>query len=676
MLIGAKTKEDCLEKGCVTGGPEIMEASELLYGILNDSYQCSGTCLEREVNGQRKTIRDIYWECKDLMERAAKGGEKTEFLTMSILEQTFRQASPLLLVRLEDVAEGDGSQIQAVQRLKQIFEDNPYKAIWREKSEKYRELLGKLGFSIRETDYADLTAIMDPLLDAFTLYQGKNHHYPPKIHKVRAGVRSARQPEIGRAVCKYSSEKELVDEVTKCGKESVIVFGAVEKTNRQVGDYFHQWYYGRVEERQENIMRRDHISTEEYMDQVCDYSRCVYLCVKTGETIWLMEMPYQTDYYGRYDDPKSKYYYGRRAGYAPYEIFYKEPPAVPAETTFLAVPRMGYLLSELMDDQQKIWFPVFIEETIGKFFRTKEEPAADEWVLPEEATAVTPGHCGKETGAIVPVFTNLPAVPQYTYALRSPEEMFDDPYMRELCHYFQIRREDILDAPILPSKCGTPEDYEDMIGKNLKKAYSRVLAGKIADFLEGKWKVRGMILDRIAADKGRIIKEAAEGKYSSFTSIVVNGTPVTDKDGMPAMRRKNSWSMKTSPIIIRTAPEDCIESPHIRRNTTPRILWTGDIPSGKAPVVWKIRPKKATEYAQMLNIPEKELPDLLKLSDAISWFYKEYKNALPADIRSEYVYCDEEGEKIHSVYLPPLGDANICMTKRTYKKYTGKQKQE
>ena len=66
MLIGAKTKEDCLEKGCVTGGPEIMEASELLYGILNDSYQCSGTCLEREVNGQRKTIRDIYWECKDL----------------------------------------------------------------------------------------------------------------------------------------------------------------------------------------------------------------------------------------------------------------------------------------------------------------------------------------------------------------------------------------------------------------------------------------------------------------------------------------------------------------------------------------------------------------------------------------------------------------------------------
>lgn len=674
MLIGAKTKDDCLGKGLITGGPEIMEASELLYGILNDSYQCSGTCLEREVNGQRKTIRDIYWECKDLMERAAKGGEKTEFLTMSILEQTFRQASPLLLVRLEDVAEGDSPQIQAVQRLKQIFKDNPYKTIWREKSEKYREFLEKLGFSIQEIDYADLTAIMDPLLDAFTLYQGKNHHYPPKIHKVRTGVRSAMQPEIGRAVCKYHSEKELVDEVARCGKESVIVFGAVEKTNRQVGDYFHQWYYGRVEERQENTMRHDHINAEEYMDQVCDRSRRVYLCVKSGETIWLMEMPYQTDYYGRYDDPTSKYYYGRRAGYAPYEIFYKEPPAAPAETTFLAVQRKGYLLSELMDDQQKIWFPVFIEETIGKFFRTKEELAADKWVLPEEAAAVTPGHCGKETKTIVPSFMDLPAVPQYTYVLRSPGEMFQEPYMRELCHYFQICREDILDVPILPLECGTPEAYEEMIGKNLRKAYSRVLAGKIADFLDGKWGVRSMVLDRISMDKSRIVKEAVEGKYASFMSIVVDGTPVTDKDGKPAMHRKNSWSMETSPIMVHTALEDCIESSLIRRNITPRILWTGDIPSGKAPVVWKIRPRKAAEYAQLLNIPEKELPEILRLSDALSWFYEEYKNSLPADIRSECTYCSKEGEKIHSVYLPPLGDVNICMTKRIHKKYVGKQR--
>lgn len=257
MLIGAKAEDDHLEKGCAPGGPDIIEASELLYKILDNSYRCSGTCLEQEINGDRKTIRTIYWECKDLMEQAAKGGGKTEFLTMSILEQAFRQAYPLLLVRLEDIVEGDGSKVQAIQRLKQVFADNLYKTIWWEKSGRYKKLLEKLGFQVHETDYSDLTEIMDPLLDAFTLYQGRNHHYLPEIHKVRTGVRSVRQPEIGRAVCKYSSEKELVDEVTRCGKESVIVFGAVEKTNRQVKDYFYQWYYGYADERQRNTMRND-----------------------------------------------------------------------------------------------------------------------------------------------------------------------------------------------------------------------------------------------------------------------------------------------------------------------------------------------------------------------------------------------------------------------------------
>lgn len=105
-----------------------------------------------------------------------------------------------------------------------------------------------------------------------------------------------------------------------CGRESVIVFGAVEKTNRQVTDGFHEWYYGYPEERQRNFMGKDHITAEEYLNQVWDYSRRIYLCVK--------------------------------------------------------FPRKGYYLSELMDEQQKVWFPVFMEETVDKFFRS--EPDSDE----------------------------------------------------------------------------------------------------------------------------------------------------------------------------------------------------------------------------------------------------------------------------------------------------------
>lgn len=93
------------------------------------------------------------------------------------------------------------------------------------------------------------------------------------------------------------SEKEQFGAVSGCGKESVIVFRAVENTNWQVTD--------------------------------------------------------------------GKYYAGYRAGYTLYEIFYKAPLEAEADSTFLAVPEKRDLPAELIDEQQKIWFPVFVGETKG-----------------------------------------------------------------------------------------------------------------------------------------------------------------------------------------------------------------------------------------------------------------------------------------------------------------------
>lgn len=668
-MIESKNEKDCLDKGCFTGGSDILEAAELLYEILNASYVCSGTCLEREINGHRETIRSLYWNCKERMEQIAKGGEKTEFLSMSVLEHTFNQAYTLLLVRLEDIAEGNDTQPKAVRKLKQIFKDNPYKALWKEKTEQYGRLLEGLGFRVSITDYSDLTAIFDPLLDAFTLYQGGNHRRPPEIHRVRTGTRSGKRPEIGQSICKYRSEKELVDAVAGCGRESVIVFGAVEKTNRQVTDGFHEWYYGYPEERQRNFMGKDHITAEEYLNQVWDYSRRIYLCVKSGETIWLMAMPYQTGSERRHDDPESKYYYGRRAGYAPYEIFYKDLAVAESDTTFLSVPRKGYYLSELMDEQQKVWFPVFIEETVDKFFRS--EPDSDEWILPEEIMAVIPGSAEGEKKSIVPVITTLPSTPTYVYEIKGPGEMFQEAYLKKLFEYFKIGREEILTAPILPAGCGTRNASEGFIEDRVRKVYRKVLADRIARFLELKWEVRGRILDWIHEGQERIIAQAAEGMFDSFMSVVVDGTPETDKNGNPVMRKSSRWPYRKMPAVIHTTSEDYEEEPDLRNRIGPKVLWVGPIPSGKAPVVWKIRPGKADEYGRLFHMPETELPDMLRLSGGISRFYEEYEHDLPRDMVNEWTArgYGSGSEKERSVYLPPLGDINICMTKRTYKKY-------
>lgn len=81
---------------------------------------------------------------------------------MSVLEQTFLNAYPLLLIRLEDIAGGDGSQVQTALRLKQFFRENPYRVLCQEKAGKYRELVEKMGFKTDGLDYSDLTKIMDP----------------------------------------------------------------------------------------------------------------------------------------------------------------------------------------------------------------------------------------------------------------------------------------------------------------------------------------------------------------------------------------------------------------------------------------------------------------------------------------------------------------------------------
>ena len=151
----------------------------------------------------------------------------------------------------------------------------------------------------------------------------------------------------------------------------------MEKTYGQVTDSFHEFYYGFAEERKRNIMKHDQLSEEEYARTADPYTRCVYLGVKSGKTIWLMPMPYERETYGNlYDDESSKFSSGKRAGYAPYEIFSKVVSAALSGTTFLARRQRGSHLNELMDEQQHIWLPTFLQAAMTNFFGDEETLSA------------------------------------------------------------------------------------------------------------------------------------------------------------------------------------------------------------------------------------------------------------------------------------------------------------
>lgn len=655
-----------LESLLFSQSEELREASELLYELLNASYLCSGNCLETEVHDHWTNIQQLYRECKENMEAAAMGGEKAEFLLMSIMEDTFKKALPLLLVRVEDLVNGNFRQVEAAKRLQELFRDNAYAKLWKQKSEQYRDMLKSMGFDVKTDDYRDLTAIMEPLLDALTLYLPTRHRWAPKIYLIREGKRSNARPIIITDMCKWGSEKELVDAVSGYPKECVIAFGAVEKTNRQVKDYFYEWQHGYPEERQRNYMYHDHLTAEEYLEQIANYTRGVWLCVKCGQAVYLMEMPHHTDTYADLTNPESLYNYGERAGYAPYAIFFKDTPPAEQDSMLPTVRQKGYHLSELMDDMQKVWLPVFLNETIERFFL--EEPKAERLYLPEEATVVIHKTDGKTT-ELIPTGNALPVLRSWVYEVSGPEEMFGDkPYMLTLIRHFGITQDMLDDVPIFLYQSGDDNALNKAAEKMVRQAYIKLLADRINDYLAGAYVIHSEIVDFIFKnDIGKIAQAAAEGVFDAFSKIVIDGALVLDKDGNPVMGQ-NPKAARWRPEIpekipqkMHTSADDCRDynSDYLKRYTFAKAFWVGQPSASKPPVIVKIRPRTSDDYKTMYHVVGMDMPDFFDLLDEIMQFCRE-TNTPP------YYHNSDSGRGLTANCLM---DINLCMRKTVLKQW-------
>ena len=650
MLISKRNTET--EKKLFSSNEEIMEAEELLYNIINSSLNTAGDNFEIEENGHRKGLRSLYYECRERLEKISTIGSKADFLTMAVLENMFNSALPLLMFSVQDYLEGNDKPLQDSKRLQGIFESNPLKQIWKQKNDSYVSMLSTMGITLKNPS-TSFNQMVDPLLDAFGFYHHRNN-----IYKVRTGAKSLSRPVISANVCRYSSEKEFADIIQKCGQENVLMFGAVEKTFMQTTDYFYEWYRGYPEERMRNWMNYNKLSREEYLNSADKYSRAIYLGIKSAETIWLMEMPYRTGSYGgTYDDCSAKYVYGRRAGYAPYEIFFKDTPPAAEGTHFISLQSGGWTLNELMDDEAKVWLPAFIEETIDYFFSSEtSEPESTNIISPEEMAAsyIT----DEEKQWIVPVVSAPPAVTSFHYEIPNPEELFDEDYLLKLFQYFGIGQPDIKDAPILPYRCSSYDDAADVTEKHVQSAYIKVLADKIADFLSGNIEpTRRIILEHLFDDKEEILNKALSGSYSEYRTVLVDGTVEKDADG-----REKATVFHTKKDDGRVMDfREMLSRPEL-----PFVIWKGTPKDTKPPVVWKLSFETAKGYADLFGTPEDQMADIFRLSGSLKQFWKDFKNILPDSITSPYPFW--YGRKTRSVYFPDLANINICMTKTEYKK--------
>ena len=664
MLISNKMDTD---KRIYSKNQNIMEAEELLYNVVNASLNASGDHMEIEENGHRKGLHSLYYECSERMERISQIGPKADFLSIAVLENMFQSALPLLRIPLQNLLEGNDKVLQDARKLQDIFADNPYKQIWQQKNDTYVSMLSTMGIRLRNPTVS-FNQMVDPLLDAFAFFTIKYNR--SRVYRVKKGTKSSLRPVVGTKICKYHSEKEFVTAIQNCCQESALIFGAIEKRFEQTTDFFHEWYYGRPSERMRNGMKYEKLSREDYLNSIDKYSRIIYLGVKFAETIWLMEMPYKTEGYGgTFDDSSAKFVYGKRAGYAPYEVFFRETPPAPEDTHFVSLLSGGWALDDVMDDEAKVWLPAFIEEAVNYFFLDQvADLESQEIVLTEEMAASYLS--ANETKWIVQADSELPSCVTFWYPIPPAETLFEEDYMRELIQYYGIKQEDIKDAPVLPYQFESFEDAMADVEKNVRSAYLKVLADKIADFLyDNIAPSKEKILEYISHNEERILENALAGKYSDFCTVLIDGTVEKDADGREIFVESRVYPYKEKPSVFHTKRDDGkIRLLHSleKQPELLYVIWYGEPKDTNPPILWKLSFNSAKGYSCLFETREDQLKDIFRLSDILKRFWKDYEHVLPSSLVCRYPYWYLE--KKQSIYLPELANINICMTKRDYKR--------
>lgn len=601
------------------------EASRLLYEIMHESTRFAYNALETEVNGHWQGLTSLYCDCVTNVKRIAAGGAKTRFLAMSALEDTFRKSLPLLLVRLEDLLDGSSDMPEKAKRLMEIFRDNPYKREWERRSAEYGKLVRSLGLPASDADYASLTGLLDPLLDALTFFDGGGRLVHVKRFRLGPPGDPAVQPAFSRHVPIFESETDLVRSVLGCQKENAVTFAGLKLTYADTEDTFEAWYSGLPNERMRNVMRHEGLTEERYLVTTDPWSRTIFLCVKSGMELYVARMPYRRESYGGSAfDEKTKYCYGRRASYAPYQAFYDEPPAAPEDTAFLAVPRKGYDLASIMDREQKAWLPAFLNEVLEKFFRNGP-PEAEDAYLPGERALSAAGTSYRDPAAtdLVPVPSALAPV-RLEIEIPDPADLFDEPFMKDLCREFGITAAGVAEHADKILRASAFEDAS--IENRIKKAALRLLCTRaeacLKDCSAAKSQVMAALLDGNAV-ADRILSGACDG----FTRVTVSGP-----GGRTAVSDARPESGKT-------------------------VVWRGPRTSGAPPVLYEARPVTAEDYAALLGVGTDGLELPLRLYTRLQAFWDKYRHSMPRPVSYN-----------RTLEPRPLARVNLCMSKTEYKK--------
>lgn len=596
---------------------QIAEASEILERLLKNTMTAAGSetiCyLTYEENGARKNLAALIQETKKLITRCGNVPE-LKFLELFFLEQLFRKTYPLMAVSVRNLMENRSDPAADVSRLLKIFQENPAKAIWEKQAGAYKVLLEKIGIPLRYEDYQDLAAIAEPLLDAFSFWKEN-----PTLPCYWSGEPGMGDFHILSTISRFHRESDIIEAMRQIPYSRALCFIALEHLGGDYIDALQEWIDGYPGERQRNWMKNRGITAEEYLRSPVANSQTIYLAIKDGENLYLKRMPYKTDGYGVRSE-RDKYHYGRRAGYAPYEIFYMDVPPAEPDTTLPVPLQKSWSLNSLLDEDSRIWLPAFLSETIR--YVTGEKKEVESFLLPDK---IRPLPDGSRTTLPVP-YTGVP-VP-------SLANLLEDESIVRLAALTGLTEDDF--AAILPDQLfptvatmGKADLKEAMERKEhqLRRAAYCLLSDRVSSFLPAHYNEAVSYITANLPKQTVLLQNMLKGKYRLFTTIRVDGLPRKDAEGKEIIEHLRSADFYTR-ILGNTSmfvPEAGLKRPG--------ILFT-------------LQPQTTEDYMLLLEKEKAELPLLLQHLDLFHAFH----SAFCSRVSNDYTCHDI---RIHQdVYMP------------------------
>ena len=570
----------------------------------------TGTKLEEAYSVQNDCIR-LLNDIKD--------NELTSFMVAPILEHYLTLLRPAIVIPVNELLAGNREKWDEVADLVTDLAEHPVRNQWAAKAETFRQIAESAGYTFERSDYQDLATIAPIVANALTTFD--TSYYIRTIYKVREGDFSLKNPILLDEVHIFQDIADAIQIYERIPVPAFVGFFGIEKTYGQTNNIFEDWRYGR-NARKNNVMKNG-MTEEEYNATIDEHSRKVYCVVRDGGSMWVFEPPINTSHNECTQSNGSfTNFYGHRSTYAPIQIFWDSFSGSAETTALVPYKPRKWSLKEIMDEDQKVWLPIFFNTVKNKFF-DDVEPKSEPALLIKE-TQVTLRITGTEQN------TNLPAVVQSQVMLPTMEELFNREEMidengrtgvfigerERLCYkgalsmlnWMGITADDIADAPIGFFGLRATKDAIHDMEEQTVAAYYKVLRDNLPEFWKSEApKAYKWFQEKVDAMHDQIVTDINDGRTPA--KIHVHKRPVLDENGEPVFQKKYSWREE----MVQVTDETDIDLGKVAYGRIPHInpyQWfsSASLMDKRPPATVSIYCKTPEEVAHMLHCEVTDLP--------------------------------------------------------------------